>query len=257
MGGYQAIAVAALENSITSVSSAVTGWSDMSGMQLSNRMNPGDLPDWCEAVSYYDAVYFAERVTCPVNVTIGIGDVSCPPSGVTCMYNALDCEKTVSYLQNTGHSVNKPSNAAVFTVYGNEIEDAQYHEILDRGIAGPVPKADDPNRVLTQTEEALKAVAEASHGRVLSKTFGSSSGLTSETLSTAVEEYLRDKYGLADGCTVELDDDTIYALKESYSSIGDQETLMLNIEYTLRAPDGGYYPGTLRLILRKDLSVDG
>ena len=257
MGGYQAIAVAALENSITSVSASVPGRCDMAGMQLSNRMNPGDLPDWCEAVSYYDTAYFAERITCPVNVTVGLGDVSCPPSGITCMYNALDCEKTVSYLQNTGHSVNKPSNAAVFTVYGDEIADALYHEISDRGIAGPLPKEDDSDRVLTQTEEALKAVAEASHGKVLSKSFGSSSGLTREILSTAVEEYLRDKYGLAAGCTVEFDEDTMYSLKESYSSIGDQDTLMLDIDYTLRAPDGGYYPGKLMLILRKDLSIDG
>jgi cephalosporin-C deacetylase-like acetyl esterase len=48
-----------------------------------------------ETLSYFDAVNFSDRSSCPVMATIGLKDTISPPSSVFGLFNHLLCEKTI------------------------------------------------------------------------------------------------------------------------------------------------------------------
>ena len=44
-------------------------------------------------MAYYDVVNFARHITCPVRMTWGYNDDTCPPTTSYAVWNTLTCEK--------------------------------------------------------------------------------------------------------------------------------------------------------------------
>ena len=59
-----------------------------------------------EALRYFDPVNMAKRVSpkCKLTVTrAGLGDYTCPPSGIAVLFNNLKCDKTINWVQGSTH----------------------------------------------------------------------------------------------------------------------------------------------------------
>ena len=107
MGAFQATAVAALmKDYVTSLNISIPWMCDV-GSEDAGRLG-GWRPSYCEAIGYYDTVNFAKRVTANTTITAGLGDYICPPSGITSLYNAMTCARTLTFIQNKTHSYNPP-----------------------------------------------------------------------------------------------------------------------------------------------------
>ena len=67
------------------------------------------------AWDYYDCVNFAKRITCPIYISTGFNDATCPPSSVFCMFNQLKSQqKHIETHRDMGHvSRNDAGNAAI------------------------------------------------------------------------------------------------------------------------------------------------
>ena len=109
-GGFQAIAVGALDSDVTEISMALPWFCDIGGQNIGRF--PGNLrPAYTNALMYYDCCSLATMIDKDVKVTLsaGLGDRTCPPSSIMAVYNALDCMKAINCHQNTDHSYSPPS----------------------------------------------------------------------------------------------------------------------------------------------------
>ncbi|MBO5644114.1 MAG: acetylxylan esterase, partial [Lentisphaeria bacterium] len=99
-GGAQVFAACALDKDITYAVAGVPAMSDHAGC-LAKRDSgwprlyragkdgkPAD-PAVAAAAAYYDNVYFAKRVKCPINVNTGLFDRTCVPTSVLAAYNNI------------------------------------------------------------------------------------------------------------------------------------------------------------------------
>ena len=104
-GGLQAIWAASLVSGVTRCETSIVWCSNIAGAMLDNRL-PGWHPQYVRGLDYYDTVFHAARIptTCFVDFErIGLGDYTCPPSGVTVVYNAVRGPKRAAYYQNSTH----------------------------------------------------------------------------------------------------------------------------------------------------------
>lgn len=104
-GGLQAVWAASLVEGITRCESYITWCSNISGKVLDGRL-PGWHPEYVRGLDYYDTVFHAAHIpeSCFVDFErIGLGDYTCPPSGVTMVYNAVRGNKRAAYYQNSTH----------------------------------------------------------------------------------------------------------------------------------------------------------
>ena len=108
-GGFQVIALAALDKDIDSISAGVPWMCDIGGYLDGKKIKSSFRPDFADGLGYFDSASFAKRVTCNVSISAGLGDPLCPPAGVAVMYNALTCPKTLTFGQNKTHSYNPPA----------------------------------------------------------------------------------------------------------------------------------------------------
>lgn len=107
-GGFQVIALAALDEDVTSINASVPWLCDIGGYIDGKKIQSSFQPEYCDGIKYFDTVNFAKRVKCPVSITAGLGDPLCPPAGVAAMYNALSCPKTLTFKQGGTHSYTQP-----------------------------------------------------------------------------------------------------------------------------------------------------
>lgn len=107
MGAFQTCAVASLCHEVNRINIFIPWLCDLGGI-LQGRMR-GWRPDieqdgkLLDGLRYYDTVFLGKRITCLVNLHAGLGDYICPPSGVSALYNALTCEKSLEWAQNRTH----------------------------------------------------------------------------------------------------------------------------------------------------------
>ncbi len=104
-GGLQAVWAASLVPGVTRCETYITWCSNMAGAALDKRL-PGWHPEYVRGLDYYDTVFHAARIpaSCFVDFErIGLGDYTCPPSGVTMVYNAIRGPKRAAYYQNSTH----------------------------------------------------------------------------------------------------------------------------------------------------------
>ena len=114
-GGAQVLVACALDHDITlarskvpalcdhfaAISGRVPGWPTL--------IAPGakDVKDVEKCASYYDGVYFAKRIKCPIYLYTGFIDTTCAPTSVIAAYNNIpsDVKKSLFCVPSAGHSV--------------------------------------------------------------------------------------------------------------------------------------------------------
>lgn len=110
-GGLQSLWAAGLDSDVTACNVGKPWCCDLGGVTL-NRVK-GWRPDWTPALGYYDAVNFAKRIKCPVQIRAGLGDYVCPPSGIVALYNNISAPKKITYIQGSTHGID-PKGAQTF-----------------------------------------------------------------------------------------------------------------------------------------------
>ena len=116
-GGFQVIALAALDSDVTSVNAGVPWLCDIGGYTDGKKIKSSFQPEYCDSIRYFDTANFAKRVKCPVSISAGLGDPLCPPAGVAAMYNSLTCPRTLIFKQGGTHSYTQP-NGELFEFSG-------------------------------------------------------------------------------------------------------------------------------------------
>ena len=100
-GGALAIVGAALDPRVTQCVANHPALSDMAGYKAGRaggyphvfRLDGMDEPDKLNTLAYYDVVNFARRVQCPVYMTWGYNDNTCPPTTSYAVYNVINSPK--------------------------------------------------------------------------------------------------------------------------------------------------------------------
>ena len=115
-GGGQTIAAAALDHDVTFAFAAVPALSEHSAWMEKPARRPGwprfismgKTPEEKEkiskAVAYYDNIYFARRIKCPIMLSTGFMDFTCSPSSVYAVYNNIPGEKKIFTFPSGNHS---------------------------------------------------------------------------------------------------------------------------------------------------------
>ena len=114
-GGGMGIILTALNKHFTQASFFVPALTDMLGYQAGRasgwpypkeRRLKGGIEKLPEIAPYFDAENFAPFVNCPVRVTVGFADVTCPPHAVYAAYNRLGSkDKEIWHGLGMGHGV--------------------------------------------------------------------------------------------------------------------------------------------------------
>jgi len=60
------------------------------------RRHPDKLDEVCTTISYYDNINLADRIQCPVLVSVGLKDPVCPPENVYAAYNKIRAPKEIA-----------------------------------------------------------------------------------------------------------------------------------------------------------------
>ena len=110
-GGLQTAWAAGLDPQVTRANPSVPWCCDMGGNATLGRNPKMWGVDWTPAMGYYDPVNMAKRVpkTCFVEIPrAGLGDYTCPPSGVAVYYNNLTCPKKIHWMQGSEHGYQPP-----------------------------------------------------------------------------------------------------------------------------------------------------
>lgn len=102
-GGFQSIAVASLSPAVTHCYAGVPWMANVQGAR-NGRMG-GFAPHWTPALPYYDTASFAKRIHCPLVITTGMGDYTCPPSSVVAIYNNVPSNVVFTIHQDVDHSI--------------------------------------------------------------------------------------------------------------------------------------------------------
>ena len=110
-GGLQSAWAAGLDSQVTEAYPSIPWCCDMGGATKFGRNNRQWGVEYTPAMDYYDPVNMAKRVpkTCFVEVPrAGLGDYTCPPSGVAVYYNNLKCPKKITWVQGSQHGYVPP-----------------------------------------------------------------------------------------------------------------------------------------------------
>ena len=120
-GGLQALMLAGFHPGITALMAHVPAGCDRTGPVMGRAAGwpgwygNGERGDQIAEVSrYYDVINFASRVKCPALVSVGMIDVTCPPSGVFAVCNELQGPKEVLVLPTSGHQDEHGSQASYY-----------------------------------------------------------------------------------------------------------------------------------------------
>lgn len=84
MGGGQALAAAALDKDVSLCLAAIPAFGDLRGPVPTYPRNDGGA-----YVDYFDTANFARLIRCPVYLSAGLIDFTCPPYNIATIYNAL------------------------------------------------------------------------------------------------------------------------------------------------------------------------
>lgn len=254
MGGFQSIAVAALYNKVTECVPAIPWMCDIGGHSQGGRLL-GWLPEYNDGNKYFDSTYLASMFKGTVRINAGLGDYTCPPTGVVALYNAFECDKSIMFTQCMGHGSNNqsPDNKSYTLSAMDPVIDTMDLTITDNGFAGTLPNYNS-DRVLNAVEERMKAIADP-YTKVSNKvSFAFSSELTKEAFSEIIESNLTENYGLDPSFNIKIDDDYLGMIASEFSSQGQGATKIVNFEYVIYDDDGNYYDATTLFMIKKNIS---
>ncbi len=114
-GGMQCLTVAGLDSDVTAVEAIVPWFCDVSGMEVSSRLDSFFMPAWVDGLGYFDTTNHAKRIKGKVYIFAGLGDYVCPPAGEMVLYNSIKTEKRLVFKQGKTHGFNMP-NGEEFTL---------------------------------------------------------------------------------------------------------------------------------------------
>ena len=118
-GGLQCIWAAGLDRDVTEVDARIP-WGCDHGGETMGRNRGGWFIPFAKGLPYYDAVNHAKRVnpSCRVNISrAGLGDYTCPPSGIAMMFESLPCaSKRIFWVQGSTHGFAPAEPNQVFSV---------------------------------------------------------------------------------------------------------------------------------------------
>ncbi len=82
------------------------------------RMNPDSRQQVEDTLSYFDGINLAHRITCPVIVSVGLQDSTCPPETGYTMFNAItSADKRMYAYDGHGHDANNHQHTAVIDAF--------------------------------------------------------------------------------------------------------------------------------------------
>ena len=82
------------------------------------RMNPGSRPQVEETLAYFDGISLAPRIRCPIVVSVGLQDSTCPPETGYAMFNAIgSASKRMYAYDGHGHDANQHEHDAIVDAF--------------------------------------------------------------------------------------------------------------------------------------------
>ncbi len=120
-GGLQTIWAAGLDPQVTKAESSVTWCCDMGGTELGRNRGNWYIK-WVPALGYYDPINIARRISKNCRTLIpraGLGDYTCPPSGLAILFNNIPGPKKINWDQGSTHPYVPPEKHQKFSVTGN------------------------------------------------------------------------------------------------------------------------------------------
>jgi cephalosporin-C deacetylase-like acetyl esterase len=108
-GGLQTVWAAGLDTDVSVATPSIIWCCDIAGP--TNGRLGGWRPAYVPALNYYDAVFHAKRIKCPVIISrAGLGDYVCPPSGLAILYNNIKSPKKIMWFQGSTHNFVPPDS---------------------------------------------------------------------------------------------------------------------------------------------------
>ncbi len=98
-GGALSLVAAALDSRVTACVANHPALTDMAAYSAQNttggypHFSPEQAKAHAEVLAYYDVINFCRHITCPVYMTWGYCDSTCPPTTSWAAYNTLTCKK--------------------------------------------------------------------------------------------------------------------------------------------------------------------
>ena len=118
-GGLQTMWAAALDQDVNIASPSITWCCDLAGNENAQRLCGQWRIKYVPALDYYDPVFMAKRITrAQVDIRrAGLGDYTCPPSGLAISYfNLKTPKKSIRWVQGSNHAfVPKESDVVVWS----------------------------------------------------------------------------------------------------------------------------------------------
>ena len=82
------------------------------------RMNPESRDRVENTLAYFDGINLAHRITCPIIVSVGLQDSTCPPETGFAMFNAVaSADKKMYAYDGHGHDANNHEHAAIVDAF--------------------------------------------------------------------------------------------------------------------------------------------
>ena len=82
------------------------------------RMNPDSRQQVEDTLAYFDGINLAHRITCPIIVSVGLQDSTCPPETGYAMFNAIASEDKKMYAYDGhGHDANNHQHTALIDAF--------------------------------------------------------------------------------------------------------------------------------------------
>ncbi|MBR3966128.1 MAG: acetylxylan esterase [Clostridia bacterium] len=161
-GGFRSIAAAALnslsgDNSvgITNLRVSVPWFADIADSTAVGNIKSDFHPEYKDGLAYYDPALLAKRIEVDdVLIAAGTGDGKCPMSGVQAIYNNLNGNATLNFIQGKGH------NASYADVVGSSDSSQSKGNIILSGTvtaSGPSDWVFDPATGILTISNELKS----------------------------------------------------------------------------------------------------
>ena len=254
MGGFQAIAVASVYSKVTECTPSVPWMCDIGGHSEGGRLL-GWLPSYTEGNKYFDSTYLASMFKGTVRINAGLGDYTCPPTGVIALYNAFNCDKHITFIQCMGHgSQNQSADNKSYSLSGSKpVIDTMDITITDNGFAVVLPNY-NTDTVLNSVEEQMKVSADA-YCKVSNKvSFALSAELTEKAFGEIIANNLVSNYSLDPSFKIKIDADYLAMIASEFSPMSQGATKIVNFEYTIYDDAGNYYDATALFMIKKSNS---
>jgi cephalosporin-C deacetylase len=82
------------------------------------RLNPGSRQQVADTLAYFDGINLAHRITCPIIVSVGLQDSTCPPETGYAVFNAIaSADKRMYAYDGHGHDANTHQHGAVIDAF--------------------------------------------------------------------------------------------------------------------------------------------